>query len=202
VELFYKNTVAAAVDLRSPVYLAAVYHSLSVESLLMQMSKVSWDLRDVVSQHSPYVDKLLHNLQVFSSLITKQGLLVPIPLNLQEVLWEQATRVSSNMFVDGFSSARKCTNEGRALMQLDYRQFVIKLEKLSGLKPVPYQQFVSNYIKAYYIPETELGQWVEEHQEYSTSQLRGLVAATAYNNNKTKAKLNSLINDLSGRIRR
>jgi len=202
VELFYKNTVAAAVDLRSPVYLAAVYHSLSVESLLMQMSKVSWDLRDVVSQHSPYVDKLLHNLQVFSSLMTKQGLLVPIPSNLQEVLWEQATRVSSNMFVDGFSSARKCTNEGRALMQLDYRQFVIKLEKLSGLKPVPYQQFVSNYIKAYYIPETELGQWVEEHQEYSTSQLRGLVAATAYNNNKTKAKLNSLINDLSGRIRR
>jgi len=202
VDAFYRTTVSAAEDLRIPVYLAAVYHSLGVESLLTQMSKVSWDLRDVVSQHSPYVDQLLHHLQVFSSRVGKLGMLVPIPPHLQKVLWEQATRVSSNMFVDGFSSARKCTNEGRALMQLDYRQFVIKLEKLSELKPVPYQQFVSNYIKAYYIPETELGQWVEEHQEYSTTQLRGLVAATAYNNNKTKAKLNSLINDLSGRIRR
>jgi len=202
VDIFYKTTVSAAVELRTPVYLAAVYRSLSVESLLTQMSRVSWDLRDVVSQHSSYVDQLLHHLQVFSSRMVKLGLLVPIPSHLQEVLWDQATRVASNMFVDGFASARKCTNEGRALMQLDYRQFVIKYEKLCGLKPVPYQQFVSTYIKAYYIPESELGQWVEEHPEYSSSQLRGLVAATAYNNNKTKAKLNSLINDLSGRIRR
>jgi len=202
VDMFYTNTVSAAVDLRTPIYLAAVYHSLNIDPLLMQMSKVSWDLRDVVSQHSPYVDQLLHQLQVFSSRMVKLGLVVPIPTHLQQVLWEEATRVASNMFVDGFSSARKCTNEGRALMQLDYRQFVIKLEKLSGLKPVPYQQFVSSYIKAYYIPESELGQWVEEHQEYSALQLRALVAATAYNNNKTKQKLNSLINDLSDRIRR
>ena len=202
VDMFYTNTVSAAVDLRTPVYLAAVYHSLNIDPLLVQMSKVSWDLRDVVSQHSPYVDQLLHQLQVFSSRMVKLGLVVPIPTHLQQVLWEEATRVASNMFVDGFSSARKCTNEGRALMQLDYRQFVIKLEKLSGLKPVPYQQFVSTYIKAYYIPEADLGQWVEEHQEYSAPQLRALVAATAYNNNKTKQKLNSLINDLSDRIRR
>jgi len=202
VDIFYTNTVAAAVDLRTPVYLAAVSHSLNTDSLLLQMSKVSWDLRDVVSQHSHYVDQLVHQLQLFSSRMVKIGLQVPIPTFLQEVLWEQATRVASNMFVEGFSSAKKCTNEGRALMQLDYRQFVIKLEKLSGLKPLPYQQFVSNYIKAYYIPENELGQWVEEHQEYSASQLRALVAATAYNNNKTKQKLNSLINDLSDRIRR
>jgi hypothetical protein len=26
-----------------------------------------------------------------------------------------------------FSSAKKCTNEGRALMQLDFRQFVLKV---------------------------------------------------------------------------
>ena len=87
-------------------------------------------------------------------------------------------------------------------MQLDYRQFAVKLEKLSGQKPIPHQHFVSNYITAYYIPETELGPWVENHQEYSSQQLRALVAAVSYNNNKTKQKLNSLINDLSGRIRR
>ena len=106
------------------------------------------------------------------------------------------------MFVDGFAAAKKCTNEGRALMQLDFRQFIIKLEKMSGLKPVPHQQYVSNYIKAYYIPESELGSWVEQHPEYSPSQLRALIASTSNNNNKTKQKLNNLINDLSDKIRR
>ena len=27
----------------------------------------------------------------------------------------------------GFAAAKKCTNEGRALMQLDFRQFVIQV---------------------------------------------------------------------------
>ena len=57
--------------------------------------------------------------------------------------------VCCQTFVDGFSAVKKCTNEGRALMQLDFRQFVLKLEKLSGVKPLPHQQFVSAYIKAY-----------------------------------------------------
>ena len=41
-----------------------------------------------------------------------------------------------------FSSAKKCSNEGRALMQLDFRQFVLKLEAISDLKPLPHQDLV------------------------------------------------------------
>ena len=54
-------------------------------------------------------------------------------------------------------------------MQLDYRQFVVKLEKLfSGeLKPLPYQDYVSNYVKAYYIPEMDLEGWVKLHNSVS-----------------------------------
>ena len=48
-------------------------------------------------------------------------------------------------------------------MQLDYRQFVMKLEKLSEQKPLPYQDYVSKYVKAYYIPETDLEAWVKQH---------------------------------------
>ena len=33
-----------------------------------------------------------------------------------------------------FAQARKCSNEGRALMQLDFQQFRTKLEKLSGFR--------------------------------------------------------------------
>ena len=46
------------------------------------------------------------------------------------------------IFFFRFSSAKRCSNEGRALMQLDYRSFVVKLDKISERetgKPVPYQ---------------------------------------------------------------
>lgn len=33
-----------------------------------------------------------------------------------------------------FSNAKKCTNEGRALMQLDYQQFLMKLDSIMDLK--------------------------------------------------------------------
>ena len=101
-----------------------------------------------------------------------------------------------------FSSAKKCSNEGRALMQLDFRQFVLKLEAISGLRPLPYQAYVSAYVKAFYIPESELEIWVQSHPEYSAAQLVALVNSVAYSNNKTRQKLNALISDLSVRIRR
>jgi len=199
---FYENCVCICSELRTSVYIPAIRNNLQRDNILKLMGKVSWDLKDVVSQHSHYVDHLLDQLYMFSKHMSKLGLDIPVSKHLQKNIWEIATLVCCLIFVDGFSAAKRCTNEGRALMQLDFRQFVLKLEKLSGLKPVPHQQFVTNYIKAYYIPESELGQWVEQHTEYSAAQLRALVTTNNNNNNKTKQKLNNLINDLSDRIRR
>jgi hypothetical protein len=53
-------------------------------------------------------------------------------------------------------------------MQLDYRQFVLKLEKMGRddlPKPVPYQDYVGQYVKAYYIPEGDLEGWVKQHNQ-------------------------------------
>lgn len=48
-------------------------------------------------------------------------------------------------------------------MQLDFRQFVMKLERIAEIKPMPHQDHVVNYVKAFYIPEAELEQWVKLH---------------------------------------
>ena len=58
---------------------------------------------------------------------------------------------------------RKCTNEGRALMQLDLRQFQLKVEGLTRLRPLPDAALVETYIKAFYLPESSLDQWVRQH---------------------------------------
>ena len=50
----------------------------------------------------------------------------PITSEARRVLWELCALCASDLFVEGFSCAKKCSNEGRALMQLDYRQFLLK----------------------------------------------------------------------------
>lgn len=56
---FYSQTVASATDLRKPVYMAAASQAFDVGSILNMMAKVNWEVRDVMSQHSNYIDSLL-----------------------------------------------------------------------------------------------------------------------------------------------
>ncbi|KAG8037265.1 hypothetical protein G9C98_005475 [Cotesia typhae] len=49
-------------------------------------------------------------------------------------------------------------------MQLDYTQLKLKFESITGLRPMPYSEFVESYVKAYYIPENTLREWIECHK--------------------------------------
>lgn len=62
-----------------------------------------------------------------------------------------------------FSSAKKCSNGGRALMQLDWTQLVSQLEKMCSLRPIPHKELVEAYVKAYYLPEPALEAFVRDH---------------------------------------
>ena len=57
-----------------------------------------------------------------------------VPKAAYTTLWSEILLQINLMVVDGFAAAKKCSNEGRALMQLDYRQLVMKLEKLTSIK--------------------------------------------------------------------
>lgn len=48
-------------------------------------------------------------------------------------------------------------------MQLDFTQFLSKLEKLTSIRPIPDREYVEHYIKAYYLAEAALEAWVQEH---------------------------------------
>lgn len=74
-----------------------------------------------------------------------------------------------------YANVKKCSNEGRALMQLDFQQFLMKLEKLTDLRPIPDKEFVETYIKAYYLTENDMEQFIKNHR-VSSSALRPLCA--------------------------
>jgi len=200
-EEFFQQRVDLIKDVRRSIYLAIAQQSINSDSALRQMSKVNWDIKEVQTQHNQYVDNLLRELQVFSMRLQDFGSLTMAKESL-DIFWEMASFATALIFVEGFSEAKRCSNEGRALMQLDYRQFAMKMELISAVKPLPHQDLVTQYIKAFYIPEADLENWVKYHTEYSPKQLISLVSSVAYSNNKTRQKLNKLISDVSDKIRK
>lgn len=59
----FLQTLSITSELRRPVYRAVAVRSVNVDNCLAMMMAVKWDVKDIMSQHSAYVDALL---KVFS----------------------------------------------------------------------------------------------------------------------------------------
>ena len=217
---------------------------LPYESIISSMSSTKWDLKEIPSTQSRYVDVFVAELRAFNELYVEllkncdlafmmpgSGLsasamaitngsstedsmltmplekLANISARINPLLWECITRVSNRCFVEGFASAKKCTNEGRALMQLDYQQFLSHLEKIisvyfecptdiSGTSTklakallTAEKEFVEEYVKAYYLTEAIFLDWIRQRNEYTSKQIVSLVNCIAGDNRKLKSSL-------------
>ncbi|XP_046985077.1 syndetin [Schistocerca americana] len=193
---FYTQTISAAVDLRRPVYMCVSQRIVDFGRMLHLMSKVNWEVKDVMSQHSDYVDALMMELKTFFSQLESVAAIVPLSPEVNKVLWSNLIELICNTFVEGFSNAKKCSNGGRALMQLDFTQFLTQLDKLVMIRPIPNKEYVEMYVKAYYLQEPALEKWIKEHNEYSSKHLLALVSCTCQNRKKSRLRLSSLIEEL------
>lgn len=192
----YTQTVSVATDVRKPVYACVAWRAVDVSQILAHMSRVNWEVKDIMSQHSQYVDIILRELQIFSMRLEEVGHQVTIPQAVHDALWENIAYLLAYIFVEGFSSAKRCSHEGRGLMQLDFTQLVSQLEKMCSLRPVPYREYVEAFVKAYYHTEPALEAFVKDHNEYSAKQLLALVSCACQNNKKTRQRLCNLIEEL------
>ncbi|KAL9965975.1 hypothetical protein ACROYT_G023978 [Oculina patagonica] len=195
---FYSQTVSTAQELRRPVYRSVASRVIDYEQTLQLMTGVRWDIRDIMSQHNAYVDILVRELQVFSMRLAQLTKQIPVPQEARTVLWDHCIRLVNRTFVEGFASAKKCSNEGRALMQLDFQQYLMKLEKLTDIRPIPDREFVETYVKAFYLTENEMERWIREHKEYTGKQLTSLVTCGvgSHVTKKGKQKLLAIIEDM------
>lgn len=55
--------------------------------------KVSWDVKEVQSQHSDYVDHVLRQLQAFNQSLARRAAIVPMPADLTRLIWTLAAKV-------------------------------------------------------------------------------------------------------------
>lgn len=119
-------------------------------------------------------------------------------------LYRCCAREIFQVFLTGISMVENCTNEGRAKMQLDYQQLVMKLEALTNLKFDIESLTIKEYIQAFYLSdENELEAWVISHKDsYTNNSLMSLI--TCYCNfnkidgKKVKSRVNEILNLMNG----
>nr|KAG5709161.1 hypothetical protein BaRGS_028617 [Batillaria attramentaria] len=61
--------------------------------------------------------------------------------------------------------------------------------------PIPERELVEAYIKAYYLPESQLEAWIQEHKEYSNKQLLALISSVDHLSRKSRQRLVAMIED-------
>ncbi|XP_022664599.1 syndetin-like isoform X2 [Varroa jacobsoni] len=180
-------------ELYHSVYLAVPAKFINLPQILDLMSSVNWDLRDIQTQHSPYVDLLLQQLTNLEQTLWDSNL----PKEVLKHFWIVTLRLCSQAFIEGFASAKKCSNAGRALMQLDWQQFLSKVERMRvKLKPVPDQTQVEALVRAYYLIDRPLEEWlVTNGPFYSKKQLLGLVNSMSHVNRRARQSLVQMIEE-------
>lgn len=103
-------------------------------------------------------------------------------------LWKTIITNAIEIMVDGFANAKKCNDQGRASMQLDFKVFLTALEKFTDIRPIPHLQFMDTYIKAYYLTEDEAENWIKEHREYNAKQLMSVILTGVGNRAQKKSR--------------
>eukprot|EP00003_Mantamonas_plastica_P011485 TRINITY_DN211_c3_g1_i1.p1 TRINITY_DN211_c3_g1~~TRINITY_DN211_c3_g1_i1.p1 ORF type:complete len:1233 (+),score=411.14 TRINITY_DN211_c3_g1_i1:159-3701(+) len=184
------QTMDQVQELRHLVYSTATNKYLNLEPLVQMIGNVNFAIKELDSE-SKYVELILRqlsevNTSLASILITFQG-------SIKNLIWEHISLHLMGHLLEGFSKCKKCTNEGRALMSLDFQTICAGLQKYVSKRPLPGSQMVDDYIKAFYQPEEDVFLWCKNHSlTYSMTQLTNLVQCGVGQHMKRKAK-NDLI---------
>ncbi|KAH0567808.1 hypothetical protein KQX54_014262 [Cotesia glomerata] len=99
---FYTETVRSAVDLRKPVYMAVVSKYFKDTNIITLMNRVNWEIKDVMSQHSSYIDVLHHDIEAFARSLNNLTRLIPITTDVKFALWDNVAHLITHTLVEGF----------------------------------------------------------------------------------------------------
>nr|CAD7441142.1 unnamed protein product [Timema bartmani] len=100
-EINKRKTILVATELRRPVYMNVCARAVDFNTTLNSMAKVNWEVKEVMSQHSQYVDNLLRDLQIFSMRLEEVSCRVPLSPDILNILWENVAYLCCNTFVEG-----------------------------------------------------------------------------------------------------
>eukprot|EP01112_Ceratiomyxa_fruticulosa_P022483 TRINITY_DN8232_c1_g1_i1.p1 TRINITY_DN8232_c1_g1~~TRINITY_DN8232_c1_g1_i1.p1 ORF type:complete len:995 (+),score=244.59 TRINITY_DN8232_c1_g1_i1:207-3191(+) len=175
---FFNDTLGIVDELREYMYKGLAFSIIETEKILKAIDNVKWDTLSLPAQNSPYVDFLLKMFQFlvarFDEMDRATGCFTP--KSRTSLLFYMVAR-SMDTLLEGYTRIKKCSAMGRAAMQRDLKEIQIGLEQITGIKPIPGQTHVENYITAYYeiTPDTDIISWAKEHPDFNKKQITNLV---------------------------
>lgn len=76
------------------------------------------------------------------------------------------------------------------------QQFLMKLECLTWVRPLPDKPLVEGFIKAYYYPESKLEEWVRQSGvEYTPRHLTSLVATMTHISKRARQRIAVMVDE-------
>ncbi|KAF8356882.1 vps-50 [Pristionchus pacificus] len=178
---FYNRVLACVPDVRFAILNAVGSRSLKLPLLVSTIGTTQWNVNELQSKHSTYIDFLVQDLEVFSLRLQHLTLEFPCDEAIRNLLWDRVINAALKAILHGYGQiGARCSNEGRALMQLDVQHLSGRLEKLTGRKATEEIAKIDAYVKAYYLPEKHLEEWALQHTEYTLEQVTSLLAAATH----------------------
>ncbi|VDK76141.1 unnamed protein product [Onchocerca ochengi] len=190
IEKYYTEILAVIPEMRECIYGCAVSCLIDYDRFVNDIMTTKWDIDQLQSQHSIYVDNILKEFSRIKDLLSEIAEQIPITKPVQKTFWSTVIYCTFNALVKGYGEfGKKCSNEGRALMQLDFQQLIAKLEQLVDFMPIPHKAYVESYIKAYYLPESSMESWILQHREYTTNQIITLLNVATHISKKARTRI-------------
>lgn len=169
-----RETLEQAPAMAHQIYRGVARGMLDLEPIVATIRNRSWEsTRELGTQHNGYVDQLVAHVQQLISSLRELG----VPEHVKRVLMHEAVVMICEQLVDGYCCAKRCSDEGRALISLDVTTLHAALRTLLPDQPLP-TAYVDNYLKAFYLPHEHILDWAKEHPEYAVRHVSGLVAVS------------------------
>ena len=207
VEKFFTKVVHAVDDLREHVLSRVAELLLDLSWLPDEIGDSDFKITDMQSMKKAalgkYNQKEMPSVLSASEWTTQLGqMLAQFATKLRvsevtavngKVLWELGAQLASHSIVRGFAKVKKCSIDGRAIMQMDVQTVQQHFQAHYPFKNVPSSscsvtppplnldfRYVETYIKAFYTPESEIVRWTMIHPEYTSEQKLVLVSHVAH----------------------
>lgn len=199
---FYSRSVDTVPELVRYLYRQTCIKLIFWETWVNEISNMRWDTQDI--DISPYVTAMVENFKKIEAQLKQTEKFGSITPQIKALFWEELISYTMTQLVEAYSRVKKCTDEGRAKMSLDFQSFCTSLEKITGVKPLPKRNYVYEYIKAYYKTYQEIIPWAKNHPEYTLKQWISIVNIGPAANlpKKTKSDLLMVLEELDKSVRK
>nr|GEV57411.1 syndetin-like isoform X1 [Tanacetum cinerariifolium] len=175
VEDFYVHLVGSVPDLVEQIHRTTARLLLHISVYADRIANAKWEVKELGMEHNGYVDLLLGEFKHYKTRLAHGG----IRKEVQDTLIGYGLENLSETVIEGLSRVKRCTDEGRALMSLDFQVLITGLQHFLPINVKPKLQRVETFIKAFYLPETEYVHWARAHPDYTKSQMTGLINLVA-----------------------